>query len=94
AFLRYHDPANWTILREALRRMGRADLIGNGPQCLVPAWKSAPAGGFGARIGVGQQKQPQSRKAGGNKPAKPLAGKFAAGSKHRKGGVPVRSGKK
>jgi len=30
AFLRYHDPNNWPLLREALRRMGRADLIGNG----------------------------------------------------------------
>ncbi len=30
AFLRYHDPANWPILREGLHRMGRGDLIGNG----------------------------------------------------------------
>ncbi len=36
AFLRYHDPANWPVLREALRRLGREDLIGNGPQQLVP----------------------------------------------------------
>ena len=36
ALLRYHDPANWEILREGLRRMGRADLVGNGPQHLVP----------------------------------------------------------
>jgi uncharacterized radical SAM protein YgiQ len=39
AFLRYHDPANWPILREALKRMGRADLIGNGRQHLVPAYQ-------------------------------------------------------
>ncbi|MFM1896305.1 MAG: hypothetical protein RLZZ385_1379 [Pseudomonadota bacterium] len=36
AFLRYHDEKNWPQLREALRKMGRADLIGNGPQHLVP----------------------------------------------------------
>jgi uncharacterized radical SAM protein YgiQ len=36
AFLRYHDPANWPVLREALRRMGRADLIGHGEGKLVP----------------------------------------------------------
>ena len=36
AFLRYHDPDNWPMLREALRRMGRPDLIGNGPRHLVP----------------------------------------------------------
>jgi uncharacterized radical SAM protein YgiQ len=39
AFLRYHDVNNWPLLREALRRMGRADLIGNGKQHLVPAWQ-------------------------------------------------------
>jgi uncharacterized radical SAM protein YgiQ len=36
AFLRYHDPAGWPLLRQALRRMGRADLIGNGAHQLVP----------------------------------------------------------
>lgn len=46
AFLRYHDPENWPLLREALRRMGRADLIGNGKRHLVPAWQPA---GQGAR---------------------------------------------
>ena len=47
AFLRYHDPANWPLLRDALKRMGRADLIGNGKGHLVPAWQ--PGGGPGAR---------------------------------------------
>ncbi|SEH84029.1 YgiQ family radical SAM protein [Bathymodiolus azoricus thioautotrophic gill symbiont] len=36
AFLRYHDPKNWDILRQALRQMGRSDLIGNGEEHLVP----------------------------------------------------------
>ena len=44
AFLRYHDPENWPLLREALRRMGRADLIGNAPHQLVPAWQPAGTG--------------------------------------------------
>jgi uncharacterized radical SAM protein YgiQ len=39
AFLRYHDPENWPTLRDALKRMGRADLIGNGRQHLVPAYQ-------------------------------------------------------
>ncbi len=39
AFLRYHAPENWPLLREALKRMGRADLIGNGKRHLVPAWQ-------------------------------------------------------
>jgi uncharacterized radical SAM protein YgiQ len=45
AFLRYHDPNNWPTLREALRRMGRADLIGSGKQQLVPAYQPAGTGG-------------------------------------------------
>jgi radical SAM superfamily enzyme YgiQ (UPF0313 family) len=43
AFLRYHDPENWPLLREALKRMGRADLIGAGRRCLVPLWQPATA---------------------------------------------------
>ncbi|PKO59469.1 MAG: YgiQ family radical SAM protein [Betaproteobacteria bacterium HGW-Betaproteobacteria-19] len=42
AFLRWHDPENWPVLREGLMRMGRADLIGSGPRCLVP--RQQPAG--------------------------------------------------
>ena len=44
AFLRYHDANNWPILRDALRRMGRADLIGNGKHHLVPIWQPAGTG--------------------------------------------------
>jgi len=44
AFLRYHDPDNWPLLREALKRMGRADLIGNGKRHLVPSWQPAGTG--------------------------------------------------
>jgi uncharacterized radical SAM protein YgiQ len=50
AFLRYHDPNNWPLLREALRHMGRADLIGNGRQQLVPAYQ--PSGSGTAREGL------------------------------------------
>jgi uncharacterized radical SAM protein YgiQ len=54
AFLRYHDAENWPILREALKRMGRADLIGPGKQHLVPTWQPAGTGlggGEGTRAG-------------------------------------------
>ena len=44
AFLRYHDANNWPLLREALRRMGRADLIGNGRQHLVPTYQPIGTG--------------------------------------------------
>ena len=44
AFLRYHDPENWPILRTALKSMGRADLIGNGKKHLVPRYQPKGTG--------------------------------------------------
>jgi uncharacterized radical SAM protein YgiQ len=44
AFLRYHDAENWPVLRDALRRMGRADLIGSGKRQLVPSFQPAGTG--------------------------------------------------
>ena len=46
AFLRYHDPNNWPLLREALKAMGRADLIGNGQHHLIPTYQPATDGGY------------------------------------------------
>jgi uncharacterized radical SAM protein YgiQ len=54
AFLRYHDAENWPLLREALKKMGRADLIGPSKKHLVPVWQPAGTGnngGEGARTG-------------------------------------------
>lgn len=62
AFLRYHDPNNWPLLREALRRMGRADLIGPSKHQLVPAWQ--PPGTGAAR--EGQRVRAGVRKHGGS----------------------------
>ncbi len=36
AFLRYHDSDNWPALREALKRLGKMNLVGHGKGCLVP----------------------------------------------------------
>jgi hypothetical protein len=65
AFLRYHDPNNWPMLREALQRMGRSDLIGGGKHQLVPSWQPAGTGGShegrrGSRVQprVGSRPQP------------------------------------
>jgi radical SAM superfamily enzyme YgiQ (UPF0313 family) len=46
AFLRYHDPNNWPLLREALKTMGRADLIGNGKHHLIPTFQPLTDGGY------------------------------------------------
>ena len=54
AFLRYHDPENWPLLRETLKRMGRADLIGSAKHQLVPNFQPAgtgAGGGEGRRLG-------------------------------------------
>ena len=59
AFLRYHDPNNWPMLREALRRMGRADLIGNGRQHLVPTYQP---------VGTGRAEEGRRKPASGTKP--------------------------
>jgi len=61
AFLRWHDPENWPLLREALRRMGRADLIGNGHRHLVPAFQPA---------GTGKAARPAGIAARGRRPAR------------------------
>jgi hypothetical protein len=46
AFLRYHDPNNWPLLRDALKAMGRADLIGNGKHHLIPSFQPVTDGNY------------------------------------------------
>ncbi len=67
AFLRYHDPNNWPVLREALRRMGRSDLIGNGKMQLVPSYQ--PAGTGGAEEGA--RKRRAAARPGRSRPSTP-----------------------
>jgi radical SAM superfamily enzyme YgiQ (UPF0313 family) len=56
AFLRYHDANNWPVLRDALRRMGRDDLIGSGKHQLVPVYQ--PVGTGGAHEGKRSAQRP------------------------------------
>ncbi len=46
AFLRWHDPNNWPLLRDALKAMGRADLIGNGKHQLIPSYQPLTDGAY------------------------------------------------
>ena len=48
ALLRYHDPGNWEMLRGALRKMGRSDLIGDGDSKLIPATQPEAGDGYQA----------------------------------------------
>ena len=68
AFLRYHDPENWPLLREALQRMGRADLIGNGKKHLIPTFQPAGTGKTLQRAG---SRQPRNRIAPAHRVAVP-----------------------
>jgi uncharacterized radical SAM protein YgiQ len=56
AFLRYHDPENWPLLREALKQMGRTDLIGASKKHLVPAWQPVGTG----RPQAGNNRRPET----------------------------------
>ncbi|WP_101047789.1 YgiQ family radical SAM protein [Macromonas nakdongensis] len=78
AFLRYHDPNNWPLLREALKRMGRADLIGNGKQHLIPTFQPLTDGGY------------QSPRRTNSTPSAKPGGAPAAGAGGRTAKAPVR----
>ncbi|MDI3489677.1 MAG: hypothetical protein PWP11_954 [Thauera sp.] len=79
AFLRWHDPENWPILREGLNQMGRADLIGNGPNCLVPRQQPAAAAPAAGREGCSKRKPaaPAAHKGRREKPAAPATPRAA-----------------
>ena len=92
AILCYHDPAGWPMIREALKKMGKAKLIGNGPNCLVPAEsrdeqrKSGQSKGgrpaLSRHTGFGQFNKANTKpKVGGNKSRGGKSGNF---SKSRK----------
>jgi uncharacterized radical SAM protein YgiQ len=82
AFLRYHDANNWPLLREALRRMGRADLIGPGRQQLIPSWQPAGTGlaREGQRAAPSRQQPMRTQHTG-----LPSTPRPRAGPRHRKG---------
>jgi uncharacterized radical SAM protein YgiQ len=77
AFLRYHDPENWPMLREALQDLGRADLIGNGKQHLIPSFQ--PAG-----TGRGYTPRPDAPSPRVAKPAAKAAAKTPTGRDRRR----------
>jgi len=62
AFIRFHDAENWPLLRDALKNMGRADLIGNGKRHLVPNWQPEGTGGQGKSKNTRQQSQSRGAK--------------------------------
>ncbi|MCX4186260.1 YgiQ family radical SAM protein [Methylophaga sp. OBS4] len=84
AFLRYHDPENWPMLREALKNMGRADLIGNGKKHLIPNWQPVGTGakGEGSRVSRKAHK-PVEGKSFRTQHTRPKPGKSKAGRRRQ-----------
>ncbi|MDQ7746453.1 YgiQ family radical SAM protein [Hydrogenophaga pseudoflava] len=80
AFLRYHDPNNWPLLRDALKAMGRADLIGNGKHHLIPTFQPMTDGSYqsarkknstpGGRVASAMSNAERSGSGGGKEPVK------------------------
>jgi hypothetical protein len=84
AFLRYHDPNNWPLLREALKTMGRADLIGNGKHHLIPTFQPLTDGSY----------QSARKKNSTSVVGKPVAGRVEGAGKKPVGAVGVAVGLK
>ncbi len=57
AFLRYHDPNNWPLLRQALKDMGLSRWIGSGKDQLVPAEQQRSGSRPVQRIRAGRRKR-------------------------------------
>lgn len=91
ALIQYRNPANRDLVREALRKAHREDLIGFGPKCLVrpgDGKSSGSGGGKGGKGGKGAKGAHGSRSFGGGKDASSSSG-FKAGATKRggKGGL-------
>ena len=70
ALLQYFKPENDAVIRAALLKAGRKDLIGNGPHCLIPAQPPANSTGKPRNPkGGGAACKPNSRNYAKNKPA-------------------------
>ena len=103
AFLRYHDPDNWPLLREALKEMGREDLIGNSKKHLIPLYQPAgtgrqPEGARAPRAEGGSRAKPGTSKPDAAKPGagKPVSDRPAPAGRGRppRKGTPTSSGLK
>ena len=87
AFLRYHDPNNWPLLREALRRMGRAELIGSSRLQLIPAHQ--PPGAAARPGGLPHGGQPQGgQRQGGQRPPAAKSGRATLPIRTQHTGLP------
>lgn len=95
ALIQYRDPKNDALMREALEKAGRPDLIGTGPKCLLrprrgdkPASVPKPVPQKPARAAKPQKKQPShsaAAKPRKNEPPRPTAAQLAAAERYLRG---------
>jgi uncharacterized radical SAM protein YgiQ len=88
ALLRYHDPGNWEMLRGALRKMGRGDLIGDGPSKLIPA--NQPDADHGYRV----SRRKNTEQAHQRRTGKKILTQHTGLPPREDGAKPARAGKK
>ena len=62
ALIQYRKPENYKLVREALLRAGREDLIGYGPKCLI---RPVPPAGSGVKGGSSKKRGGGGKRGGG-----------------------------
>ena len=90
ALLQYRKPENRPIIEEALREIGREDLIGSGPECIIPGVRKRAVPGSPKAFSPGKVKMPHS--GAERQPGKGTAGGKAAFRKPSKGSSGKRLG--
>ena len=97
ALLQYNRPENYSLVREALEKAGRKDLIGNGGHCLISERAGAYAGGTKAGSHSpktsGRIRTGRSGRAGRSAGSGPDPGKGASGDRNSTSGSRTGSGK-
>ena len=88
ALMQYRKKSNYAIVREALVRAGREDLIGPGEHCLIPYTVEEQA----ARRAAGQH-APRAGKQGKPSRIPQTGGEKIRGARQKKGSFPPRIGK-
>ena len=104
ALIQYRDPKNYDLVREALERAGRADLIGYGPRCLIRPTRPKGTAGDSPRRPDGApasgrpsgDKRPSGKQSSGGRPSggkrPPAKGGRPPAAGGRRGGGPARRG--
>lgn len=62
ALIQYRRPENYDLVKEALQKEGREDLIGFGPRCLIPPRKMAEHSAHSTGRNVHSHKKPSGRR--------------------------------